>query len=337
MATEEQISQFKELSANCIENSPDLIVEKPEWGIVNFKDSREHVQRMQDMLRHFDMLPVELVPDQEMGELVQAAIQTQSVLEQISKFSIAEGENPTQARDSLAQQLKTAAEELYRQGHNWIPYLAYQKGDIQRNIEQLSQTVKEANALVDETKSEIEAKNSEINSIIDAAREASASVGVAHFTGDFSGEASELSKVARNWLAVTGILAAITFGAAWLMINFGISAEATTAQIIQHVTSKLVMLGLLFTATIWAGRVYKATMHQTAVNKHRANALKTFQAFVKAADDAGTRDAVLMETTRSIFTLTSSGYLDESSVSQNSGVKVVEIVKSTSELATKID
>ncbi len=334
MATKEQISQFKELSARCMKINPDKIVENPNWGTVNFKDSREHVQRIQNILRHFDILPVEFIPDQEMGELVQAARQAQNVLDQISKFSISEGKNPTQARDSLAQQLKTEAEELYRRGHSWIPYLAYQMGDVQRNIKQLSRMVEEAGGLVNKTKSEIKTKYTEINSIIDTARKTSAKAGVAHFTVVFSDEATKLNRVAKYWLAGTGSLAAATFFVAFLMVCFGISADATTAQIIQHVTSKLVMLGLLFTATIWAGRVYKATMHQASVNKHRANALKTFQAFVKAADNAGTRDAVLMETTRSIFALTSSGYLDESGAPQDGGVKIVEMVRNSSELET---
>lgn len=76
-----------------------------------------------------------------------------------------------------------------------------------------------------------------------------------------------------------------------------------------------------------ASRIYKALKHQITVNKHRANALKTFQAFVKAASNDNTRDAVLIETTRSIFANSPSGYLDTTDASSDSNTKILEIIK----------
>lgn len=58
-----------------------------------------------------------------------------------------------------------------------------------------------------------------------------------------------------------------------------------------------------------------------------ANALKTFQAFIKAASDDGTRDAVLLETTRSIFALSPTGYLDTGEPSSEPVSKLMEIVR----------
>lgn len=334
MAQEEAIKQFLATCETCTALSVDEIVRNPDWGKINFEESRKDIERLQAMLNHFKVLPLELLPDQAMNQLNQHAKPTETALNAFSDFTI-EQENPTQVRNSLVQQLKGAVDQFYMTGHIWIPYLAYQRGDVQRNIDELSKSVKDANKLVEKTKSEIESKHSEINSIIGAAREASASVGVAHFTGDFTEEATNLSTAAKNWLIATGVLAGVTFVAAWIMIFNGIPSNATTAQVVQHATSKIVMLGLLFTATIWAGRIYKATMHQATVNKHRANALKTFQAFVKAADDDAARDAVLMETTRSIFALASSGYLDEPTTQQEGGVKIVEMVKSATDTVAR--
>ncbi|MFZ1547427.1 MAG: hypothetical protein WAT12_10065, partial [Candidatus Nitrotoga sp.] len=85
--------------------------------------------------------------------------------------------------------------------------------------------------------------------------------------------------------------------------------------------------------TIWCGRIYKALKHQSTVNKHRANALKTFQAFVKAASNDNTRDAVLIETTRSIFASSPSGYLDTTDTPSDPSTKVLEIIKGSSSSA----
>ena len=116
-----------------------------------------------------------------------------------------------------------------------------------------------------------------------------------------------------------------------------LDSDAKLAQIFQVTTTRLVIVGLLFTATVWCGRLYKATKHQQSVNKHRANALKTFRAFVEAASDSNMRDAVLMETTRSIFAITPSGYINESVKASDSGTRVVEIVKSVASTVGKGD
>jgi hypothetical protein len=49
---------------------------------------------------------------------------------------------------------------------------------------------------------------------------------------------------------------------------------------------------------------------------------------VKATDDTATRNAVLLETTRSIFAIAPSGYLESGDSSADTGSKVLEIVKS---------
>lgn len=178
----------------------------------------------------------------------------------------------------------------------YISYLAYQKGDVQRNINELTRSVEEAGQLVDGTKKDIEQRRGEIGDIIVAAREAAASVGVAHFTADFNAEAEAQDLSAEKWLKTTAGLAA---------------------------------------ATIWCGRLYKAARHQSAINKHRANALRTFQAFSKAASDDAARNAVLMETTKSIFAITPFGYLENESA-PDGGLKIVEVVKRATQAVASV-
>ena len=58
---------------------------------------------------------------------------------------------------------------------------------------------------------------------------------------------------------------------------------------------------------------------------------------MRAASDPSMRDAVLMETTRSIFAITPSGYISESAKASDSGTRVVEIVKSVATAVGKGD
>ncbi|HOV19378.1 MAG TPA: hypothetical protein PLK10_08095, partial [Ottowia sp.] len=241
----------------------------------------------------------------------------------------------TGTRDQLVNQIKSQADQFFAAAHLYIPYLAYQKGDVQRNINDLTRSVEEAGQLVEGTKKDIEQRRREIGDIIIAAREAAASVGVAHFTVDFNAEADAQDLSAEKWLKTTAGLAAVTILAALLLAFIPVAPEATTPQVIQLFTSKVVILGLLFTATIWCGRLYKAARHQGAINKHRANALKTFQAFTKAASDDAARNAVLMETTKSIFAITPSGYLENESA-PDGGLKIVEVVKHATQAISSV-
>ena len=65
------------------------------------------------------------------------------------------------------------------------------------------------------------------------------------------------------------------------------------------------------------------------VNGHRQNALTTFQTFVKAAgdEDKETKNAVLLEATRCIFSPMSTGYLGGDQETPNSSI--VEVLTRT--------
>ncbi|WP_204348685.1 hypothetical protein, partial [Serratia marcescens] len=75
--------------------------------------------------------------------------------------------------------------------------------------------------------------------------------------------------------------------------------------------SKFFLLSVLIGATIWFGRTYRALKHLETINRHRANSLRTFQAFVKAASTDQIRDSVLVEAARSIFMIAPTGYVEQ--------------------------
>jgi len=334
MATEALTKQFRELINDCTQSPVDELLINPDSGKISFEGCRPELERTYSMLNQFKLLPLDLLPDGPTQEIVNTLPPIKQTIDQIRAFSI-ESDNPMGTRDQLVNQIKSQADQFFTAAHLYIPYLAYQKGDVQRNINELTRSVKEAGLLVDGAKDDIKKRRGEIGDIIVAAREAAASVGVTHFTAVFNAEANTQDSSAQKWLKTTAGLAAGTILAALLMVFVPVKADATTPQVIQIFTSKVVILGLLFTATIWCGRLYKAARHQSAINKHRENALKTFQAFTKAASDDDVRNAVLMESTKSIFALTPSGYLDNESV-PDGGLKIVEVVKHATQAVTSV-
>ena len=84
---------------------------------------------------------------------------------------------------------------------------------------------------------------------------------------------------------------------------------------------------MLVTSLVWTGRVYKAHRHNYVINKHRQNALRTFEAFVKAAKDEQTKSAVLLQATQCIFSPQPTGYLTHEAEPSGSP-QILEIIRS---------
>ena len=318
-----------EMANNYTDTPIDKLIRNKNWGSLNFEDAKDDLEKAYSILNHFKVLPIELLDTATTQAIINRIKPVGDVIGNIINFTIEQPDAVAQ-RTSILNQLKANVNALYKEAHMWIPFLAYQKGDVQKNINALTRAVDEAKETVENSKKEISEKKDEINKIITAAREASASVGVAHFTADFLTEAKALETISEKWLRATVISAVLTIIAAILML-FLINGEIHgTFKIIQLSTTKIVVLAVFLGATLWCGKIYKANKHLAIINKHRANSLKTFQAFTKAADNDQARDAVLLETTRAIFGITATGYLDSDSQSSDVGTRIIELIKSGS-------
>ncbi len=335
MAANEHISELLQLMDECTSTDIDDLVTNRKWGIIDFADCKEDLERVFSVLRPLKEMPLESLEETIIRKVKAHLLVLKENLEAIKNFTV-EQPDPPAARTQLSNNLKDAVINVWSSVAPWLGYLAFQAGDVQENLRNISSLRSEAESILADVKKFAEDGKNEIKDAIVAAKDAAGEAGVAHYTEDFGGEARNFGIAAGKWLMATGVLADSTVVAAFLLwYLFAAPYFVDVPELIQLTTMKLVILGLLFTATLWCGRMYKAAKHQEAVNRHRANALKTFQAFIEAAGDPTTRDAVLMETTRSIFAITPSGYLGERDSSADSGSKIIEITKALRQVTTK--
>lgn len=329
MASEETVNRIRDQAVKATSVPIDSLVRNPAWGSIDFESARPDLAIVFSLAGHLRDLPIELVVESHANAILQSIGHVVEQLNQIKSFTIEQG-NARSTRDTIVQELRNRTESLLANVQGWVGFLAYQKGDVQQNIASLNKAVDSAGEVLSNAKTAAEARKRELDGIISAAREASAKVGVAHFTEDFAGQATKFENEAKSWLTATAFLAGTSVLASLIFYLVPVPAGATTPQLIQQLSSKLVFLGVLITSTVWCARIYRGTRHQAATNNHRAQALKSFQAFVKATDDEATKNAVLLETTRSIFALAPSGFLDGSDSSSDGASKVLEIVKGAS-------
>lgn len=333
MATEGQINELLQLAENCTETTVNDLVNNKDWGTISFEKAKSDIERLFALCNHLKVLPLDQLPDDVAATILQQGKPIITAINSIRNFTVEQG-NPPEARDALVAQVKASIDQFYKTTHIYIPYLAYQRGEIQKNIQELTKSVTEASELLAQTKAQVTEKSSEVDSIIRAAREATASVGVAHFTGDFDAEYKTLETTAETWLKATGGAAVLTLLTGFYFLLVSHPSLDNTGEAIHFVTTKLIILSVLLTATVWCGNIYKAVKHQASSNKFKANSLKTFQAFVKAADDDAIRDAVLIETTRAIFSESPTGYITNDSTPAEKGTRIIEVVKNATQLTS---
>ena len=331
MASEEKVEELRAICEDCLGTPIDELVSNPDWGKLNFNGARGSLERIFGMLKDLLALPVDILPDQVIGPILDQLRAIHNTIKQIRSFDIATGD-AAQIRNGVVDSLRLQADDLFMATHAFIPYLAHQKGDAQKNINELTSATNDAKKVLADAQSEAEAKKEEIGKIVVAAREASASAGVAQFTADFSEEADALEKSADKWLWATVAFSVAVLAVATYFLNSRPAPESEGwFGVTWFITAKLVIFALLFSAAVWCGGVYKALKHQAAVNRHRATSIKTFRAIVEAAGDDATRDAVLLETTRAIFAQVPTGYLGKGAAGGGSDpLKVIEVAKQAS-------
>lgn len=303
------------------------LVSRPEWGVFNFKNAEIDLERIYKLLAFLEVMPLEHLPDDIAVSMTRNLVQLRKHLEEINLFSI-RSSDANKKNEDLVINVRRSIDTVYKDAAPWVAFLAYLKGDVTQNIERLSSAVTEANEMLEKAKADTQKKFEEIERIITTARETSAAAGAGVFTADFEEESKKQGERARPWLIATACLAVATLAVAvftWFWTQIGLDK----GQIWQKVSSKLIALSVLMTATFWCGKMYKALMHQSAVNRHRALSLRTFQAFLAAASDEQTKNAVLLETTRSIFSPGVTGFVDaRGSGPESDSPRIIEIVKS---------
>lgn len=323
---EQQLNELKKQIDQFLSFDKEKLIARPEWGAITLEEVRSDFDRIYSIVNYLKVLPLEFLTANAINSIRNEIQQINSLFDSINKFSLESGTSPAQQRNQFISQVQNQADSLYANASPWIPFLAYQKGDVERNIEALTSSVKEAQKLVDGAKSNIGQKGKEIDDIIIKAREASASAGAAIFTQDFKKEAADLKKTAQLWLKVTAGLSAITLLASALLWYFT-EAGLDQGQIWQKITTKIVVLGILVTATVWCGKIYRALMHQSAVYQHRALSIQTLQAFSAAVQDIQIKDVVVLEAAKAVFSTAATGYIDSSKDSSEGSIKILEIAK----------
>ena len=275
------------------------------------------------------------LPNEHVGKVRSYLPQLYEIAQKIEDFDIS-GENPTETHADLLKEVSDFCNAAKNSLSQTITYLKFtQIGQLQGQINvTIDDAMKGFNAEVERAKrnnEDAEAKEAERQEkfeqierdVEDLIRKKS----ISSYEKIFADQAEEHRKNARNWLIVTSLLAVGFSLIFWWLIKDLAPAGSQLPAILQNLVAKGFFLSLIYLLLNRSIKNYTAEKHLQTVNRHRQNALATFEEFEKAAGkNQETRDAVLLACTDAIFDANQSGYLS-TKTSRSESAAPIQMVK----------
>lgn len=300
-----------------------------------FEEIRGSFQKTIMLFQALSSANLDLLSEAKLQRLGNLANEMNNEFAQIKGFQI----NQLQNRQSRMQSVR----QMFDQCYDVIAPIvgASQQVSLEAYTERARQTVQALEEGHAAFNTKIQAMQREVEDTLLKAKEVTAKAGIAEHASHFKQESEEHKQAGWVWLSVTIVLALATARLAW--VNYGRTlavfeqwlrpsiqnpTPVPTAVVVQLTVAKIIGFSILFSAVLWAGRIYRAHRHNYVVNKHRQNALSTFEAFAKAASgDSETKNAVLLQATQCIFNPQATGYLGQEKDSDGHS-SVLEIFRS---------
>lgn len=224
--------------------------------------------------------------------------------------------------------IKLSGEDIQRIIESWkrfIVFIGQRSDDVQESILLENEIKRELHQIANVIS--VAEHSGIINEHSDSINELSAKESVSKYKTVFTKQAIQHKNASKKWLIATCALAVVSIGAYWWLFR-SVSSEGTAlAGILQSVFTKGFLLTLIYILLNRFIKNYTAQKHLEVINRHRQNALETFEAFYDVAKNQETKDAVLRAATKAIFDANQSGYLPTKTKGSESANPVQQIFK----------
>lgn len=289
------------------------------------------------LIRLYNQLGVSTLddfPDAILSQIKQQADADFNRFQQVLEFdpTTVENQNPKQPRDQLVQQVKAAYDNAFNKLFPFISYGTSKSVDFQRmenEARAMLQNVKDEASGITEQLSEHQDQAQEVLADV---RKVAAEQGVSQQAIYFKDEAASHDELAETWrnrtiklawaLGVYALISIVFHKLPWLR-------PEDTIQSIQLVTSKILIFGVIAYILFLSSKNFLSHKHNAIVNKHRQNALMTYQALADSAASGESKDIVLNHASSCIFSPQDTGYVKNESQAVNNGRSVVELLPKT--------
>ncbi|MEZ6041355.1 MAG: hypothetical protein R3C20_12680 [Planctomycetaceae bacterium] len=287
---------------------PDKLARRELSTEINFADIVEPARVLLTLFTQLEQRDISRLTLDSLKQIEAQAERVTHMVNQIQSFSLKEG-TPAANKDAIVNEWMTLYDPIMK--HLMLPlaFTASQSSDYLR-------LEREAQGFHQRLKSELDggmktlAKGqSEAAAAIAAIKDQAGKMGVTSQAQIYEEAAKEHLIASDLWHTWTLTMSAITLVTAvvLLVVSYGIEISSVAASV-QVVVSKLIVLSTLSLFTVWCAANYRAEKHNETVNKHRSNALRTFQTFIEGAADQRIKDAILLHAAQSAFSPRPTGF-----------------------------
>jgi len=293
-----------------------------------------HAAKLIRLYNQLGLSTLDDFPDAILAQIKQQADADYNRFQQILDFdpTTVENQNPKQPRDSLISQVQGAYAPAFQKLFPFISYGTSKAVDFQRmenEARAMLQNVRDEATGITEQLSEHQEQAQEVLADV---RKVAVEQGVSQQAIYFKDEAESHENLAEIWRDRTIKLAWALGAYAFISIFFHkwtwLQPE-DTIQSIQLVTSKVLIFGVIAYMLFLSSKNFLSHKHNSIVNKHRQNALMTFQALADAAATEESKDIVLNHASSCIFSPQDTGYVKGENQSSINGRSIVEVLPKT--------
>lgn len=301
---------------------------RPELGQLSFEELQPAIAPMLDACRKLLDAPLSELPLPLLRQALEGVGQLITRLNELRNYDLhaisTANRNPVHERQQLLNNFDGAENHIW---NHLGPAAAYLNAlQHQHSASEVSAAASQVLADAAKASSEATKLKAELEAIVKASRDAAGGIGASRHATLFAAEATEHRTAATTWLRLTAGMAALSLIA--VLSNLVLAYKLpllSGAMVAQVAIAKVLLFSLLLSATVWCGRSYRAAKHNEVVNRHRQNALSSFEAFVEAASDEQTKNAVLLHASQSIFLPQHSGFA--ASDAEHQSPQVLELVR----------
>lgn len=319
---ESKINQIKKGFDTILKADAKALVRTEDFGIKNdFRDAVELIVGIQRLVQALDNLDLRRLPLQRLSTI------GDHISEILKSLEAIKNSNEPAQRDNLISNLETRFNGAI-ESSGAILFLSFDDTVISGLQGQAKGKLAEIEKLAASQTEQVQS----VEELLSKAKALATGSAITEYARIFMDESEAATESANNWFWGTFWAIVVTLGTGVILFfTMNMSAEVPTSALVLRGLSKFVLLSFLVGVVVWCSRVYRAYLHNSVVNKHRANALNVFDAFSRAAGtDLQTKHAVLLQATSAIFSPQSSGFIPDDK-DQSTAPQIVEIFKSMAE------
>ena len=295
---------------------------------LSFKGAVEPARRLIDLYKRLSVTALEDFPDDILDKIQDWANSDHSKFKKILEFNPSQSD-PTNIRRHLIAEVEDAYKTAFDHLHPYIAYSLHRSADFQRLDAEARATVQSVKEESEKLMGSLKEHENSAEKILEEVRKVAAEQGVSqqalYFEDEYEHHNKEANRSKRGAVLTAGLLIGVAVVSLYLHKIPGLEPK-TIYDAIQLTVSKILIFSTVAYLLFLSVRDFLNHKHNAIVNKHRRNALLTYQALVEASGDAGVRDAVLLQASSCIFSPQSTGYAASHETDVSRQKSLVEIL-----------